>query len=402
VHDRGRLRRIRRNATLLAAIVGVEVLFAGDVDPRRLGMATDARAHDARSGAQLPGSTLGQAAGIQQWVRIDTLLSFTDAQLDKFRSWGIRGFTTGTFRMRSMSGGDKFTGDPNLPALSNGAEYATQRRIRDSNIAARLAARGMTLAFRVYANNYFNSSTPFLQWNDDARWAAALPEFQHFAAMMKVYGISELIFDLEEYPTKDDTSGEGFTWDWNYPATSSLPANTASEAVTRGNVRMRGAQIMTALLAGYPGIKVGVYYMHVPGTHREWVNHVTYHPTIAEPYLETDAGGTSRAVFRNFMDGLTSVDGYGRFRLLDEGFYKSVGVANWSWDQAYGHLFGRWHGRMSRLMSNWDYLASRLVGGGMVWPGERHATDDGGRAVERGRRVRRLWSAFPGRQFVLI
>jgi hypothetical protein len=115
--------------------------------------------------------------------------------------------------------------------------------------------------------------------------------------MMKVYGISELIFDLQEYPTKDDTSGEGFTWDWNYPATSSLPANTASEAVTRGNVRMCGAQIMTPLLAGYPGITVGVYYMHVPGTHREWVNHVTYHPTIAEPYLETDVGAHAAPYF---------------------------------------------------------------------------------------------------------
>src|SRR3954466_12436993 len=76
------------------------------------------------------------------WTTCNDLVSMTDAQLDTWKSRGVGGLVC-------MSGW--------LPAMGGTANWTP---LRNSNIGARAAARGIKIYLGAYLVNYWNTATP--------------------------------------------------------------------------------------------------------------------------------------------------------------------------------------------------------------------------------------------------
>ncbi len=75
----------------------------------------------------------------------------------------------------------------------------------------------------VKLTNYYNPSTPLLDWFDRRGWKAkVLPKLGDVAAAAKLLGFAGIAFDQEMYPQKG--GAQTATWEWDYPG------NTHSEA----------------------------------------------------------------------------------------------------------------------------------------------------------------------------
>ena len=177
-------------------------------------------------------------------------MPLSNPELDTWKARGVDGFVCMTGRLRGLGGAQDFSGDPN--ASLAGANYSLQRSLRDSRIVERAKARGMKLYLGVKLANYYNDATPLKEWFDDAGWSReVLPNMRNLAAAAKLSGSpgSPSIRSSTPQQGGDATA----TWAWDYPG------NTHSEAQVRAKARQRGAELMGAILDGFPGAELAVY-----------------------------------------------------------------------------------------------------------------------------------------------
>ena len=267
-------------------------------------------------------------------------------ELDEWKSRGVDGFVCMTERLRGLGGSQDFTGDP--AADLSTSNYRLQRALRDSNVVERAAARGMKLYLGVQLTNYYNPSTPLLDWFDDPGWSQkVLPKIGDVAAAAKLLGFAGIAFDQEMYPQQDGV--QTATWSWDYPG------NTHSEAEVREQARQRGAEVMDEILAAFPRAEFAVYHAFFPGDWRELIQ-------------EQVNGLTNTSTDRvdiDFWNGMTSVEGYGAIRFFDSVFYKAPHKG--TWDSALTYNQNRVYATFSRRFSNWDYAWSRVQVSPFAW-----------------------------------
>jgi hypothetical protein len=329
----------RRGLALgIALLCGVIVGTLGVGDWRLTG---DARA------SEVGGDS---ADGLILWVDCEQdVVGLTGSELDEWKSRGVDGFVCMGERLRDLGGSQDFTGNP--AAGLNSSNYRLQRALRDSNVVERAAARGMKMYLGVKLTNYFNPSTPLLDWFDGPGWQTkVLPKLGDLAAAAKLLGFAGIAFDQEMYPQQD--GAQTATWEWDYPG------NTHSEAEVREQARRRGAQVMDEILAAFPKAEFAVYHAFFPGDWRELVQ-------------EEVNGLTNTSTDRldiDFWNGMTSVEGYGAIRFFDSVFYKSPHRG--TWDTALAYNQNRVYATFSRRFSDWDYAWSRVQVSPFAWVDE--------------------------------
>jgi hypothetical protein len=264
------------------------------------------------------------------WARGDNLFALSDAELDRFVDLGIDGFACQTNRLEGLGG------NPWAPA------------VRSSRFVSRCRARGLKLYAACYLVNGYNRVTPLELWFDDARWAdRALPALRAFASEAHDLGFHGLAFDGETYKVGETRP----TWKWSHPG------NTMDEPATRHKVRQRGAEVMSALLEGFPGVELAAYYFYFPDTWRAKVH--------KEANGVTDA--YSDFVMIDFYGGITSVGGWSAIRFWDSIFYKSHQVSGYTWDQALEENV-RMHERLfTRAWPHYPKVAAKLYLSPFAW-----------------------------------
>jgi hypothetical protein len=281
------------------------------------------------------------------WVGCETdVVGLTDSELDEWKSRGVDGFVCMAKHLRDLGGSQDFTGDPEANLSSS--NYRLQRALRDSNVVERAAARGMKMYLGVKLANYYNPSTPLLDWFDRRGWKTkVLPKLGDVASAAKLLGFAGIAFDQEMYPQKGGTATA--TWEWDYPG------NTHSEAQVREQARQRGAEAMDAILAAFPKAEFAVLQAFFPGDWRELIQ-------------EQVNGLTNTSTDRldiDFWNGMTSVEGYGAIRFFDSVFYK--GPHKGSWDSALTYDLNRDYATFSQRFANWDYAWSRVQVSPFAW-----------------------------------
>jgi hypothetical protein len=292
--------------------------------------------------------TAGTAANrIIFWTKCGEVIGLTDAELDAWRDRGVGGFVCKHNYLYALGGSQDFTADPgNTPGTST---YALQRQIRDSQIVSRAAARGIKLWFGIGMGNYYNWKTPWAEWFDDAAWTnTVLPNMKNLAAGAKALGFAGLAFDEELYGTQAGQQGD---WNWNYPT------NTHSEADVRAQVKARGAQMMQAIVAGYPNAEILDIGWRLPEGWEEQVQQV----------VNGIPNANATRVDIDFWDGMTSVSGYGAIRFLDSSFNKTPHLPRTNWDIALTYNTNRLFSMFSRRLSNWSYASNRIQVSTFAW-----------------------------------
>ena len=280
------------------------------------------------------------------WRACEDVAALTDPELDTWKARGVDGFVCMTGRLRNLGGAQDFSGDPD--ASLAGANYTLQRSLRDSRIVERTKARGMKLYLGFKLANYYNDATPLKEWFDDAGWSReVLPKMRDLAAAAELYGFAGIALDQELYPTEGGVATA--TWAWDYPG------NTRSEAQVRAKARQRGAELMGAILDGFPGAELAVYHFDFPGDWNDLVQE--------EVNDEEDVGADLLHI--DFWDGMTSVDGYGAIRFFDSIFYKDPHRG--SWDSALTYNANRVLATFSRRFANWDYASERVFISPFSW-----------------------------------
>jgi hypothetical protein len=276
------------------------------------------------------------------WTNCDDVAALTDAQLDAWRARGIGGFVCQTQYLAGLGGAHDFSADPNAPLT--GSRYDLQRQIRDSNIVARAAARGIKIWIGIYLSNYYNRATPLEDWFDDNAWSTQLlPALGNLAGAARTLGFAGLAFDEEMYG--------GATWSWN------SSTNTHSEADVRAEVGVRGAQMMSTMVHAFPGIDIVDYGTNFPGGWSELVQEQVNH--TPNPF--------STSLQINLWDGLTSVPGYGPIRFMDATFYKTAQLSGATWDNAMTYNINGLMAYLSRNLGNWAYASSRINISPFAW-----------------------------------
>jgi hypothetical protein len=272
------------------------------------------------------------------WTGCDDVAALSDADLDEWRNRGVDGFVCMVGYLRDLGGSQAFTGK--VDAALRGPTYALQRRLSHADLAARARRRGMKLYLGVYASSTESSATPFADWFDDRRWGRkVLPRVEQLAAAAHRLGFAGIAVDQELYANSDTA-----TWDWRYPG------NTEPERSVREKVRQRGAELMAAMLRGFPRLDLMAYGTEVPGS---W-----------EALVQARVNGISNAFADNvqmdFWDGMTSVRGYRAIRWIDAIFYKTPHLSEANWDAALQYNTNAVYSLLSRRFSNWKYASSRL------------------------------------------
>jgi hypothetical protein len=343
-------RSARRCANGLAAVAAVLALAAcvpsAPSAPPSV-VSPDPPAPPPSTPAPESGDTGVAASRVIFWTKCSSVLDLTDAELDQWRDRGVGGFVCEIPYLRGLGGELDFTADPSNPLT--GTNYALQRRALDTRIVERAAARDIKLWLGVGLGNYYEGKTPLADWFDDAKWAGTVvPKMTDFAGAARMLGFAGLAFDEEMYPT---SSGERATWEWHYSG------NTHSEAHVRAAARARGAQLMRAILAGYPGVEIIDYW--------------TYFPEGWEAYVQQQVNGIANAnatkVQIDFWDGMTSVSGYGRIHFVNAIFYKTAQLPGATWDSALTYDDNRVFALLSRRLSNWVYASSRIELSPFAW-----------------------------------
>ena len=321
--------------------------FASTLALSGLGAAdTEAGAGIARN-AQ-PASTTRVGAHYLLWVGWKDCASLSDAQLKQWKARGAAGFVCQTDYLNGMGGTQAFTGD--LGSDLNASSYALERTLAASTFASRARALGMTAFLGFYLVNYENVRTPLAEWFDDAAWSqTVLPDVRGLGAAAKALGFGGVAFDQELYTQKGPASTA--SWNWDYPG------NVHGEQAVRKEVSLRGQQLMTALLQGFPGVSIVAYNTLFPGTWDALVQQVG--KGLKDPYGQT--------VQTNFWDGLTRVDGYRRVLFLDASFYKQTGISGASWNAALQYQQNSFFSVLSQQLSNWSYAWSRIDESPFAW-----------------------------------
>ena len=273
------------------------------------------------------------------WHKCDDLVLMSDAELDTWKSRGVGGFVCATGHLLEMGGTQAYTGDRGVALTAE--QYERQRQIRSSRLVERLHRRGMRAYFSFYVANYHTPRAPFGDWFDDNLWTGTvLPQVGNVAAMAKLEGFDGVIMDQENYVGRDQRA---HSWSWD-------TGHGRPEAEAREMVRRRGQELMGVIVAAYPGLSIGVYHWLLTGSWQELVQH---------RINKAPADNAKGTVFLEFFDGLTSVEGYGAFSLLDATFYKNTHLGS-SWDTALGYNANQLYATLSRGLRNWGYAASRV------------------------------------------
>lgn len=288
------------------------------------------------------------------WTNLDNLTGLSDPQLDAYASMGVDAFVMSTRQLRGLGGSQEWTSDPS--ADLSAPRYSFQRKIRDSAIVDRAATRGIDLYLGFYAVNYFNPSTPYVDWFDDLAWNETAKTIGDLSGAARMLGFRGLAIDQELYPQEGGT--ESATWDWSYPG------NTHNEAEVRRKVKRRGRQVMTAILDGFPGVEIGVYNFLQPGS---WAN-VTYD-------IHSDGAWANlydRRVDLDFWNGMTAVEGWRAIRQWNNVFYKTYFYGNGDsqrlkWENAMLWDVSQTAALLSRRFDNWDYARSRYYSSPFSW-----------------------------------
>ncbi len=296
-----------------------------------------------------------------------TCATMTDAELDKFKSWGIGGFVCQNAYLGRGMGGGEWTGQANADALnnptnSNYSRYDVQRKLRDSNIVARAHARGMKMYLGFWAANYYNGKTFYREWFDDNGWnGVVIPNIRDISGAAKLMSFDGLNIDQENYGNPSGTPS------WTHPGTS--PGGT-TDAQVRAKVKQRGQEVMKAMLQSYTGesLEVMFYYNLFPGG---W-----------EALVQCEVNGycglddSLGAYFIDFWDGMSSVNGYKALRFQDAIFYKGT-QRSASLDTALQYNANKIYAYISRRFSNWDYAASRFAVSPFIWIDDDCALEGG-------------------------
>ncbi|MDQ3622013.1 MAG: fibronectin type III domain-containing protein, partial [Verrucomicrobiota bacterium] len=292
------------------------------------------------------GQTINSAHRMIFWVAAPNVINLSDAELDLWSSRGVGGFVLAHRQLRGMGGTQDFTGDPN--STLQGSNYDLQRSIRNSNIVGRANARGMKMYLSVYLVNYFNTATPLRPWFDDAGWSdVVIPRFRDLAGALYQLGFAGVGVDHELYP---QTGGaRTATWRWNFPG------NTRTQEETRAQAVQRGQELMTAMLEVFPGVETIAYDTELPESWEAEVQRVVNG-------VQNWAAGT---LHLDFLNGLSSVEGYNAIRLIDAIFYKTPHLGNWETANQYNT--NRLYSLFSRRLSNWPYASSRLAVSPFTW-----------------------------------
>jgi hypothetical protein len=279
------------------------------------------------------------------WGNCGDVIWMSDARLDEWKARGAGGFVCVIGFVRNMGGSQDFTGDPS--ASLAGSNYDTQRAMRDTNIVARAAARGLKMYLGFYLASYYNPDTPFTNWYDNAGWTTISARIGELASAARQLGFAGVAFDEELYPG----AGSPGTWEWNYPG------NTHSEAEVRAQVKARGRQLMAALVGGFPGLEI--------------VDYGTYFPEGWEEYVQHEVNGVTNAranwVQIDLWDGLTSQPGYGPIRFMNAIFYKTSHLNGSTWDTAFTYDANRFFAFLSRRLSNFANAAPLINWSPFAW-----------------------------------
>jgi hypothetical protein len=245
------------------------------------------------------------------WTGCDDVAALSDADLDEWSNRGVDGFVCMVGHLRGLGGSQAFTGK--VGAALRGPTYALQRRLADGDLAARARRRGIKLYLGMYASSTENSATPFADWFDDRRWRReVLPRVEQLAAAARRLGFAGLAVDQELYANNDTA-----TWDWRYPG------NTEPQRSVREKVRQRGAELMTAMLRGFPRVDLMAYDTEVPGSWEE----------LVQERVNGISDAFADSVQIDFWDGMSSVRGYRAIRWIDAIFYKTPHLSEANWER---------------------------------------------------------------------
>jgi hypothetical protein len=274
--------------------------------------------------------------------------ALSDQDLEQWQSRGAGGFVCMVGHLRGLGGEQGFSADPD--ADLSASTFVLQRSIRDSRIVGRAAARGMKLYLGFYLSNYYNTKTPLGEWFDDGGWAGTvLPQVQAIAGAARSLGFAGLAFDEELYGQTGGVTTA--SWQWNYPG------NGRDEASVRAATKRRGAQLMTAILAGFPEVEVVDYGTYFPESWAELVQErINGRPDAYGSLVQVD-----------FWDGLTSVEGYHAIRFMNAIFYKTAHLNRATWDAALQFDLSRSFAFLSRRLSDWSYASSHILISPFAW-----------------------------------
>ena len=294
-----------------------------------------------------PAGAGAAASRIIFWTKCWDVVGLTDAQLATWQERGVGGFVCANSYLYAIGGAQKFTGDPASPL--SGSAFDLQRAMHDSKIVSRAAAHGIKLWLGVGMSNYWNGSAPFGDWFDDATWTnSVVPQAAGLAGAARLLGFAGVAFDEELYAGKSGSAG---TWDWNYPG------NTHSESAVRAQARVRGAQLMSALVGAFPDVDVVDIHALLP---EGW-------SALVQQEINDIPNAYQSLVGINFWDGMTSVPGYGAIRFMDHTYGKTSHLYKATWDTAFTYDLNRMSAMFSRNLSNWSYASSRIYWGPFAW-----------------------------------
>jgi carboxypeptidase family protein len=310
------------------------------------------------------------------WSGCDKVADLSGVQLDRLMNAGVDGFVCSAGRLPGMGGDQRFTGDPG--ARLAGGSFRLQRALRDSAVVRRARDGSLRLYLGFKASDYTNPNTPFKEWFDDRAWSRdVLGPVRDLAAAARSLGFEGLALDQELYRVSGGASTASWSWDY--------PGSNRPEREVRAAVERRGRQLMTAMLAGYPGLELVAYDTVVPGNWEEEVQRI----------VNDDPDAFADDVRIDFWAGLASVQGYAAIRWLESVLYKSPHLTR-DWSVALEYNANRTYSLLSRRFPNWEYAASRLHVTPFSWiddgPSEFSAARDPG-YVEEQLAAFRSWGA---------
>jgi hypothetical protein len=260
------------------------------------------------------------------WAACPDVASLSDRELATWKARGVDGFVCMVGRLPGLGGTDAY-----------------RRYLRTSEIGTRARRAGLKLYLGFYASNYYNTATPFKGWFDDAGWSnVVLPGVEQLAATANRLGFAGVAVDQELYPQVGGAATA--SWSWRYRG------NSHSERQVRAEVRVRGRQLMRALLRGFPGLELAAYDTELPDS---W-------DAAVQQVINQLVNAYAADVRIELWDGLSSVRGYTAIRWLDAAFYKTPHVDGATWDAALQYNANRVYSLLSRRFSNWAYASSRL------------------------------------------
>lgn len=188
--------------------------------------------------------------------------------------------------------------------------------------------------FGRYACNFYNYWTMFARWEDDPGWVTMSNMWANNANFAYVNNYKGIIMDMEPYPVPHpDVPGlvvaNPGAWAWDYTHSGTNPFGL-TESFVRNAAEERGAQLMTAIVAAFPNVKIATYFNIFKDGWRDKVYQANGGPATGPSSVEW-------AVVKEFWQGMTSVDGWKEITFLDESMYKDPQFPGATWDMALGY-----------------------------------------------------------------